>query len=1020
MKSTILKRLSAALLLAVAVAAGSRAVQAEDCCLILPPAPSNSVTAFLIDYYPDQYTADSLLTLTLSNNTILPAGSYPTWCVDATTEFDPRANGAVGTVYTGELYSTCDTNELALIPTHPGIPPVGPPPVTSLAVWHQINYILNHRAGYFYWDVQTAINTLVGGPPLGPSPPYPPMNPANVQAIITAAQTNAATWHAQCGDKVGVIFVMDSPIPLQLLIVEVPCCSVKFTKTPPDVTLGCNPTTIPDCTNPVDTNVVAASSCCGRPVTVTCSDSQATVACKTSRFLTYTATDGFGNTATFVQTITWTTDTNAPVIVSVPTSGDLGCNPTNLPTDASVKAQVTATESCSSAIINVSHVDGGTACAMTRTFTITASDTCGNVSAAKTVIYTWKADTTAPVITSVPTGTNYGCNPTNLPTDVSVKAQVTATDSCSSPIINVSHVDSGTPCAMSRTFTITASDACGNVSAAKTVVYTWKADTTAPVVTCPPDYFISNGVSRACSYSQAEWGAPCFGNNSGTILSNCFSKIYTIGYMGCGLAGSGSHYIAFTDAKYIQAFLPYGGNPGCLATDYINPPNSAANAGAFAAEVLALKLNVDFGDAKNISGFCGGIGDLVLTDPTCALNGKSVRQILGICHTGLSGGSVSNYGCTLPQLSVLCSNLNSSFDCGNVSTWCQSHLGGIVTTNVSPTVSGYATASDGCGGSPVITYSDVITAGGCGGAYSIARTWKATDACGNVGTCTQNITIGNPKSSVCGYVFKDCNGDGRLTAGVDAGISNIVVTLKNVNGVIVATATTDNTGGYCFYNLTPATYSVSIVAPSNHIQTAGCHTNHWQDDGGNDCWNENDGYQHYKGADGVDCWNANDGCKHSINSYGQDCWKDKSGATHTQNCSYTSCNVPKNNVETFTLAGCEAKAGVNFSYQGVAPSCAVTVTGPSKGICGKTYSYTCTVTNTGTACFSTCNVTACGGSYACPSLKPGEGCTFQFNYCYKTSDYGNYNCKATASCNYNGSSNPCTGQSSCNTPVGYW
>src|SRR5438093_3023402 len=54
-------------------------------------------------------------------------------------------------------------------------------------------------------------------------------------------------------------------------------------------------------------------------------------------------------------------------------------------------------------------------------------------------------------------------------------------------------------------------------------------------------------------------------------------------------------------------------------------------------------------------------------------------------------------------------------------------------------VTGVATATDTCS-SVSIGYSDV-TNSGCGGTYTIMRTWKATDACTNSASCVQTITV---------------------------------------------------------------------------------------------------------------------------------------------------------------------------------------------------------------------------------------------------------------------------------------
>jgi len=355
-----------------------------------------------------------------------------------------------------------------------------------------------------------------------------------------------------------------------------------------------------------------------------------------------------------------------------------------------------------------------------------------------------------------------------------------------------------------------------------------------------------------------------------------------------------------------------------------------------------------------------------------------------------------------------------------------------------------------------ITPVTLVGNGGCGGPYTFSATGlpkglimstngtisgtpnvsgsttpfnytvTVTDSCGNTGTFNCSITVNavQPcKASVCGTLFADCNGDGFLTPGFDFGVTNVPVYLQNSNKVTVATNITDSQGNYCFYNLAAGTYTVCILHPTNCIQTSGTHVNHWLNNSYQQCWIENDGYQHCKGVDGVDCWIASDSCQHWKNSNNQDCWKDKYGYSHTQQCTYVSCDVPKGDCETFTLACGQALTGVNFAYQGTLPKCVVSVAGPSKGVCGQTGSYTCTVKNTGTACFAACKVSVCGKTYSCPALSSGQSCSFSFNYQFQWSDYGNFNCQAAASCTsaYSNSntSSSCTAKGNCYTSVGW-
>lgn len=156
----------------------------------------------------------------------------------------------------------------------------------------------------------------------------------------------------------------------------------------------------------------------------------------------------------------------------MPAGGTLGCNPTNPPTDASVKALVAVSDDCSVATTNVSHADTTNGCLVTRTFTITAADHCGNVAAPRAAVFTWTTDTTPPSFTQLPPGGYLGTNPPSVPGDSVARAMVQADDNCGLVSVNVSHVDSGDISLYRRTFTISALDNCGNPALAS-AVYTW-------------------------------------------------------------------------------------------------------------------------------------------------------------------------------------------------------------------------------------------------------------------------------------------------------------------------------------------------------------------------------------------------------------------------------------------------------------------------------------------------------------------------------------------------------------------
>ena len=233
--------------------------------------------------------------------------------------------------------------------------------------------------------------------------------------------------------------------------------------------------------------------------------------CAYSRVFTIIVTGSCVSTNATV-TYTWTQDTVPPTL-KVPPGSNLGCNPTNIPTDISIKLLVTATDNCGVLCTNVTHTDATNGCGYTRTFSVTAKDNSSNtLSSPLTVVFTWTIDTNKPIITVIPPSTNYGCNPSNivLRSDATIKALVTALDTCGSVTITVTHTDSTNGCAGMRTFCITAIDGCGNVSVPSQVIDTWTVDKTAApvlkgqgsnmVINCPGvPVFTAPTVSDGCS-----------------------------------------------------------------------------------------------------------------------------------------------------------------------------------------------------------------------------------------------------------------------------------------------------------------------------------------------------------------------------------------------------------------------------------------------------------------------------------------------------------------------------------------
>jgi hypothetical protein len=164
------------------------------------------------------------------------------------------------------------------------------------------------------------------------------------------------------------------------------------------------------------------------------------------------------------------------------------------------------------------------------------------------------------------------------------------------------------------------------------------------------------------TYTQTGW-------LSGTLLTDSsFKSVYGSDFE---IGTESGNYAIFTTEAKLVAFLPQISTPiGTL--DSISVDSTSSSAGAFAGEVAALKLNVDFYDQSLISGNVDvKFGDVTLCGlSVSALNGMTVRTFPSNANTvlgGLSGPASVNdvYDTTL--------NLNASFASGP-STWAQQHL----------------------------------------------------------------------------------------------------------------------------------------------------------------------------------------------------------------------------------------------------------------------------------------------------------------------------------------------------------
>lgn len=314
------------------------------------------------------------------------------------------------------------------------------------------------------------------------TPSFPVITSTKVDSTNGCSRTRTITYTAvdPCGN---------SNTCTQLITWTVDTTPPIITGSHSAVTLGCNPVSLP--TDTVLKAQVTATDNCGIASTNVTHVDGGTL-CASNRTFTITVTDACGNAAVTNVVYTWTIDHSLPVITIAPTLLNLNCNPAaaSLPTDAYVTTLVRATDNCSLASTNVTHVDGGTACASNRTFTITVRDACSN-SASTNLVYTWKVDHTLPSITcltnKIIVRLNTNCQLVIPPVGVKASDNCTPT---SQLVFKQSPTNGTIVLVKQMNVTVTVYDACGNSNSCTALVI--GQDQLGPVVSGPTTLAVTN------------------------------------------------------------------------------------------------------------------------------------------------------------------------------------------------------------------------------------------------------------------------------------------------------------------------------------------------------------------------------------------------------------------------------------------------------------------------------------------------------------------------------------------------
>ena len=168
----------------------------------------------------------------------------------------------------------------------------------------------------------------------------------------------------------------------------------------------------------------------------------------------------------------------------------------------------------------------------------------------------------------------------------------------------------------------------------------------------------------------------------------------------------------------------------CAVTRNISGCNASAVTGPVYSITTANSSEAEFENATNQ----GNVSD------ACGITSVTYIDVaIGTCPTVVTRTWTLSDAC---GHSLQCNQTININDTTIPAITCPANVTITCAASTLPANTGTATSTDNCTASPTIIYSDVTVAGPlCPQAYTITRTWKATDACNNTSTCNQIITI---------------------------------------------------------------------------------------------------------------------------------------------------------------------------------------------------------------------------------------------------------------------------------------
>ncbi|HZV68023.1 MAG TPA: hypothetical protein VFG10_00685, partial [Saprospiraceae bacterium] len=492
-----------------------------------------------------------------------------------------------------------------------------------------------------------------------------------------------------------------------------------FDNTSPSITCPVNVTV--QCASlvpaPNPASVIASDNCNGLASASFVNDIITNQTC-TNRFnviRTYRATDECGNSATCSQTIT-VFDNTAPSI-NCPANTTVQCA-SQVP--APNPGSIIASDNCNglASVTFVNDVIANQTCTnrfnVVRTYR--ATDECGNSATCSHTITVF--DNTPPSIIC-PVNTTVQCA-SQVP--VPNPGSVIASDNCNglATVIFVNDVITNQTCnnRFDVTRTYRATDECGNSATCSQTITVF--DNTPPSILCPANTTVQ------CANQVP---APNPGSVTATDLCSAATTITFVN----DIISNQTCVNRFTITRTYNAVDECGNSGTCSQTITVfdNTPPSITCPGNTTVQ-CASQVPVPNPGLVISSDNCNGLATVtfvndVITNQTCLNRFNVIRTYIAVDECGNSA--------SCSQTISVFDNIPPSIACPvNVTVQCANMVPAVNTASVS--------ATDNCGGAASVTFvNDVISNQTCINRFTLTRTYRATDECGNSATCSQTITI---------------------------------------------------------------------------------------------------------------------------------------------------------------------------------------------------------------------------------------------------------------------------------------